>query len=243
MSIRESVRSWKRSDAGSSEGDRCQGPLDTSPRVRLQVAILTEKDRRANNRSVRVCGLAALTAAVVVSAIGSPAATAALPTKQKRAPLDGLLLRFSGDKITEMKGQTGVCGNVPKVKYFTVRSTSFEVLRDPTGKAAVTPDAKSIGAFGMDVNVENQAYTWGAGLIFGVNGRRAKLIFNQTDPSSPLNCSTRPRPRAYTTALPGSVWLGRRYYGAAWMRVTIAADRSSWTVLLSFGARPSFSTG
>jgi hypothetical protein len=153
----------------------------------------------------------------------------------KAGALDGMLLKFSGDSLGAGAGQGGVCGNSPKVKYAAV-SASLQVLRR---RSPLIILSGSVG-FGMDVNTSNQAYTWGGGFNLVVKGRLKTVVFNQTDPNKPLQCSTRPKPSSFTGVLPVGLWAGNVYLGKAWMKATISSARTPWSVLVAFG-KPNFS--
>jgi hypothetical protein len=162
------------------------------------------------------------------------------PAVLRRGMLDGLVIRFSGQKLLSMRGQGGLCGNRPKMKL-TAGGDTLVVLDSPR-RAKVAPPLTidNVGIFGMDVNTRDQAYTWGGVVSLLVNGGTAAIMFNQSNPETASNCRTRPRPRSFTTSLPTSVWGGRNYrtyLGEATMRATIDEPGKPWSVTVRFGSR------
>jgi hypothetical protein len=111
---------------------------------------------------------------------------------------------------------------------------TIEILRQPTsGEAVIPDDSTSTSSFGMDVNVRNQAYTWGGAVAVVVNGRRWFALMQQSIRAFP--CSKRPKPRLYTRVLPTFVSFNGRNGGRGCMRVSRLRAGEPWAVLFAFG--------
>ena len=170
-----------------------------------------------------------------------PALAAGWATKRQVAKLsqgmlDGMVIRSAGNSLTAQSGQKGVCGNVPRVKYFG-GADGFNVVQRPRSDALIE-NLNGVG-FGMDVNTKNKAYTWGGTLSLLYRGGTVDVLFNQTNPSASLNCTRRPAPRLYSSSLPVVLYAGpghRTYIGRATMRTTISGDHEHWAVTMTFGA-------
>jgi hypothetical protein len=194
------------------------------------------------------------TAAAATIQIGActPAAFPALPARWsepvplailKKGLLDGLLVRFSGDKsdITTRRGQPA-CGNTPS-RLYSARADRLDVLRPATRASITAPPKINSFAFVAGVNAKNQAFVWGGAVSLLVNGGAAELFLEQDDPRAKLDCKTRPEPRQLSKPLPVGIWVSPAlkvvFVGSAWLKATIRSD-NTWTALVAFGA-PDFS--
>lgn len=106
------------------------------------------------------------TVTVTVAGVGASAPPSGLKSLNAGA-LNGLLVRYTGDKLNTRPGQGGVCGNQPKIKYTGTTHDAPVVLRQSASGSVPLEDGSG---FGMDVNTSNQAYTWGSVVIVTVNG-------------------------------------------------------------------------